>query len=67
LNYSQTWNLKRYEKQIPNNRGLAFTPTIRFEDTNQRDTALTQVHVQDVWDHEKALEYIENTTIPALI
>ncbi|KAI6767580.1 hypothetical protein HG530_005589 [Fusarium avenaceum] len=48
----QTWNLKRYEKQIPNNRGLAFTPTIRFEDTNQRDTALTQVHVQDKINEE---------------
>ncbi|KAM0256002.1 hypothetical protein ACHAPA_012317 [Fusarium lateritium] len=63
----QTWDIKRYEKQIPDNRGLAFTPTIRFEDKNQRDTALTQVHVQDVWDHNKALEFIDDATVPALI
>ncbi|KAM0414551.1 hypothetical protein ACHAPT_013610 [Fusarium lateritium] len=52
-------------QQIPRNRGLAFLPKIRYDDFNQRDTALTQMHVQDVWDFHAALEEIETMDIPA--
>ncbi|KAF5548331.1 hypothetical protein FPHYL_9946 [Fusarium phyllophilum] len=41
------WDMGRYSKQIPANRGSAFPPTIRFKNENERNTALTQTHVQD--------------------
>ncbi|KAF5663473.1 hypothetical protein FDENT_13119 [Fusarium denticulatum] len=41
------WDMDRYSKQIPRNRGSAFPPTIRFKNENERNTALTQTHVQD--------------------
>ncbi|KAH7262916.1 P-loop containing nucleoside triphosphate hydrolase protein [Fusarium tricinctum] len=50
-----TWDPERYETQIPSNRGPAFMPTIRFKDANQRDTALTQIHVQDKGKHMRAV------------
>ncbi|KAF5668078.1 hypothetical protein FHETE_5344 [Fusarium heterosporum] len=59
----QTWDKERYDKQVPDNRGPPFPPTVRFRDSNQRDTALTQVHVQDVWDYDQALQFIEPRTI----
>ncbi|KAF5967313.1 hypothetical protein FCOIX_12024 [Fusarium coicis] len=42
------WDMDRYSKQIPANRGKAFPPTVRFKNENERDTALTQTHVQDL-------------------
>ncbi|KAF9769124.1 hypothetical protein IL306_013516 [Fusarium sp. DS 682] len=39
-----TWDMKRYNQQIPKNRGPPFPEMIRFEDENERDTALTQTH-----------------------
>ncbi|KAG4283192.1 hypothetical protein FPRO06_09865 [Fusarium proliferatum] len=54
-----SWNMERYNKQIPANRGAAFPPTIRFNNGNERDTALTQTHVQDVWDFDHKLKEIE--------
>ncbi|KAF5533609.1 hypothetical protein FNAPI_12626 [Fusarium napiforme] len=41
------WDMDRYSKQIPANRGKAFPPTVRFKNENERNTALTQTHVQD--------------------
>ncbi|KAK7413376.1 hypothetical protein QQX98_007753 [Neonectria punicea] len=51
-----TWNLERYTETIPRNRGLCFEPRIRYDDSNQRNTCLTQMHVQDVWDFDAALK-----------
>lgn len=59
--------MERYNKQIPANRGAAFPPTIRFNNGNERDTALTQTHVQDVWDFDHKLKEIEVFEPPALI
>ncbi|KAM0545572.1 hypothetical protein ACHAPJ_011272 [Fusarium lateritium] len=56
-----TWDMKRYSRQIPQNRGFTFSPRIKFDNANQRDTALTQMHVQDVWDFHDALEDIAET------
>ncbi|KAJ4015449.1 hypothetical protein NW752_006912 [Fusarium irregulare] len=44
---THTWDMDRYAKQIPKLRGYAFPPQIRFDNANERDTALTQMHVQD--------------------
>ncbi|KAF5233165.1 hypothetical protein FANTH_12641 [Fusarium anthophilum] len=41
------WDMYRYSRQIPTNRGPAFPPTVRFKNENERNTALTQTHVQD--------------------
>ncbi|KAG5795246.1 hypothetical protein H9Q69_005708 [Fusarium xylarioides] len=51
------WNWDRYNKQIPEMRGMLFPKTIRFKDQNERDTAWTQIHVQDVWDFHHDLEH----------
>jgi len=59
--------MERYNQQIPINRGAAFPPTIRFKNENERDTALTQTHVQDVWDFDHKLKKIELFELPALI
>lgn len=40
---------------------------IRFNNGNERDTALTQTHVQDVWDFDHKLKEIEVFEPPALI
>ncbi|KAM0187543.1 hypothetical protein ACHAPI_011080 [Fusarium lateritium] len=64
---NHTWDMTRYGQQIPKNRGCSFTPEIRFQNANERDTALTQTHVQDVWDFQDALEDIRQTELPALI
>ncbi|KAG5821598.1 hypothetical protein H9Q74_000056 [Fusarium xylarioides] len=48
------WDMDRYSKQIPRNRGSAFPPTIRFKNENERNTALTQTHVQDEPEHWRA-------------
>ncbi|KAK6709687.1 hypothetical protein SNK04_010635 [Fusarium graminearum] len=50
------WDISQYRKQVPNLRGIAFSPRVRFENANERDTALTQMHVQGVWDFNDALE-----------
>ncbi|CAG1981541.1 unnamed protein product [Fusarium graminearum] len=50
------WDISQYRKQVPNLRGIAFSPRVRFENANERDTALTQMHVQDVWDFNDVLE-----------
>ncbi|OBS20115.1 hypothetical protein FPOA_11837 [Fusarium poae] len=52
------WDMARYGQQIPKLRGCAFGPTIRFENANERDTALTQMHVQD----RVGKEPVEKTT-----
>nr|CEG04353.1 unnamed protein product [Fusarium clavum] len=62
-----TWDMQRYGQQIPERRGPTFPPTVRFENANERDTAFTQIHVQDVWDFDKALKEITEMEIPALI
>ncbi|KAF4969297.1 hypothetical protein FSARC_3452 [Fusarium sarcochroum] len=62
-----TWDMKRYAQQIPRNRGPPFEPKIRFHNANQRDTALTQMHVQDVWDFDDALQDIAETEFVCLI
>lgn len=67
LSVSHTWDMDRYAKQIPKLRGYAFLPQIRFDNANERDTALTQMHVQDVWDFNDALEDIEGMELPCLI
>ncbi|RSL68091.1 hypothetical protein CEP53_002710 [Fusarium sp. AF-6] len=59
------WDMTRYSHQIPRNRGSRFSAKICYDDFNQRDTALTQMHVQDVWDFHAALEEIETMWIPA--
>lgn len=59
--------MERYNEQIPENRGAAFPPTVRFKNENERDTALTQTHVQDVWDFDNKLKEIERFEPPALI
>uniref|UniRef100_A0A0D2XYD5 DNA2/NAM7 helicase helicase domain-containing protein n=1 Tax=Fusarium oxysporum (strain Fo5176) TaxID=660025 RepID=A0A0D2XYD5_FUSOF len=51
------WNWERYNRQIPKLRGMLFPETIRFKDQNERDTAWTQIHVQDVWDFHHDLEH----------
>lgn len=64
---SHTWDMTRYNYQIPRNRGQGFSPRVHYDDFNQRDTALTQMHVQDVWDFHAALKEIEKMWLPALI
>jgi hypothetical protein len=59
--------MARYGQQIPELRGHAFGSTVRFENTNERDTALTQMHVQDIWDYNVALEEIAEMELPCLI
>ncbi|KAF4958531.1 hypothetical protein FGADI_2331 [Fusarium gaditjirri] len=54
------WNWERYNTQIPKLRGMLFRETIRFKDQNERDTAWTQIHVQDVWDFHHDLEHVNN-------
>ncbi|KAF4462532.1 hypothetical protein FALBO_10675, partial [Fusarium albosuccineum] len=54
------WNLRRYKRQVPRSRGDLFQPKIAYEDLNQRDTAITQMHVQDVVDYDAALKEIAN-------
>ncbi|XEU94804.1 hypothetical protein FSHL1_000088 [Fusarium sambucinum] len=53
-----TWDMARYNEQIPKLRGRAFGSTVRFENTNERDTAFTQMHVQD----RVGEETVEKTT-----
>lgn len=59
--------MDRYRQQIPKRRGYAFTPRVRFENANERDTALTQMHVQDVWDFDCTLNDIATMKLPGLI
>ncbi|KAG7410760.1 DNA polymerase alpha-associated DNA helicase A [Fusarium oxysporum f. sp. rapae] len=54
------WNWERYNRQIPQTRGMLFPETIRFKDRNERDTAWTQIHVQNVWDFHHDLEYVND-------
>ncbi|KAF5599980.1 hypothetical protein FPANT_2883 [Fusarium pseudoanthophilum] len=61
------WNWDRYNKQIPKMRGMLFPETTRFKDQNERDTAWTQIHVQDVWDFHHDLEHVNDVEMPALI
>ncbi|KAF5643764.1 uncharacterized protein FTJAE_3063 [Fusarium tjaetaba] len=61
------WNWDRYNKQIPAMRGMLFPETTRFKDQNERDTAWTQIHVQDVWDFHHDLEHVNDVEMPALI
>ncbi|PNP79505.1 hypothetical protein FNYG_07121 [Fusarium nygamai] len=49
------WNWERYNKQIPEMRGMLFPETIRFKDQNERDNAWTQIHVQDENRHWRAV------------
>ncbi|KAJ4251889.1 hypothetical protein NW762_011186 [Fusarium torreyae] len=55
------WDMQRYGEQVPRNRGHGFPPTVYFDNANARDTALTQTHVQDVWDFDNVLTYIAET------
>lgn len=59
--------MDRYANQIPRNKGRWFRSRIHYDTLNQRDTALTQMHVQDVWDFHVALKEIEQMRLPALI
>ncbi|RKK14280.1 hypothetical protein BFJ65_g10845 [Fusarium oxysporum f. sp. cepae] len=54
------WNWERYNRQIPKLRGMLFRETMRFKDQNERDTAWTQIHVQDVWDFHHDLEHVND-------
>ncbi|KAH7475705.1 hypothetical protein FOMA001_g11571 [Fusarium oxysporum f. sp. matthiolae] len=54
------WNWERYNRQIPKLRGMLFPETMRFKDQNERDTAWTQIHVQDVWDFHHDLEHVND-------
>ncbi|EMT73564.1 hypothetical protein FOC4_g10002048 [Fusarium odoratissimum] len=54
------WNWVRYNRQIPKLRGMLFPETMRFKDQNERDTAWTQIHVQDVWDFHHDLEHVND-------
>ncbi|RKL47875.1 hypothetical protein BFJ70_g2242 [Fusarium oxysporum] len=49
------WNWERYNRQIPKLRGMLFPETMRFKDQNERDTAWTQIHVQDENRHWRAV------------
>ncbi|KAL5598140.1 hypothetical protein FOBRF1_011933 [Fusarium oxysporum] len=49
------WNWVRYNRQIPKLRGMLFPETMRFKDQNERDTAWTQIHVQDENRHWRAV------------
>ncbi|RKL01660.1 hypothetical protein BFJ71_g4987 [Fusarium oxysporum] len=49
------WNWERYNRQIPKLRGMLFRETMRFKDQNERDTAWTQIHVQDENRHWRAV------------
>ncbi|KAJ3524606.1 hypothetical protein NM208_g11995 [Fusarium decemcellulare] len=60
------WDLDRYAEQVPTNRGLSFEPKIAYDNMNQRDTAITQMHVQDVLDYDAALGEIANLPVPTL-
>ncbi|KAF5576179.1 hypothetical protein FPCIR_12747 [Fusarium pseudocircinatum] len=59
------WNWARYNKQIPEMRGILFPEIIRFKDQNERDTAWTQIHIQDVWDFHHDLEHVNDVDIRA--
>ncbi|RGP69006.1 hypothetical protein FSPOR_4983 [Fusarium sporotrichioides] len=39
-----TWDMTRYRQQITKLLGHTFVPEVRFENANERDTALTQMH-----------------------
>ncbi|RSL79371.1 hypothetical protein CEP51_007416 [Fusarium floridanum] len=41
------WNNERYDTTIPRNVGIGFSAATEYENQNNRDTALEQVHVQD--------------------
>ncbi|RMJ07944.1 hypothetical protein BHE90_012511 [Fusarium euwallaceae] len=41
---NHAWDMNRYNHQIPRNRGKGFSPRVHYDDFNQRDTALTQMH-----------------------
>ncbi|KAM0365139.1 hypothetical protein ACHAPK_010045 [Fusarium culmorum] len=49
-----TWDMTRYGRQVPELIGDAFSPSVRLENANERDTALTQMHVQDRIGEESA-------------
>ncbi|KAJ4135210.1 hypothetical protein NW768_004831 [Fusarium equiseti] len=58
---THTWDMTRYAKQLHKRWGPAFLPQIRFENANERDTALTQMHVQDKVGeepNEKARQFV---------
>ncbi|EWZ42616.1 hypothetical protein FOZG_07484 [Fusarium oxysporum Fo47] len=45
--YNVNMTLGLGKHQVPANRGVAFPPTIRFKNENERNTALTQTHRRD--------------------
>ncbi|RSL94450.1 hypothetical protein CDV31_014305 [Fusarium ambrosium] len=49
------WKDERYDMIIPRNLGIGFSVATEFENQNNLDTALEQVHVQDVWAYSQKL------------
>ncbi|KAG4277199.1 hypothetical protein FPRO04_07496 [Fusarium proliferatum] len=58
--FGDEWNWERYNTQIPKTRGMLFNERTCFKNRNERDTAWTQIHVQDVWDFHHDLEHVND-------
>ncbi|VTO83108.1 unnamed protein product, partial [Fusarium graminearum] len=52
------WDTTRYREQVPKLRGNAFSPRVRFENANERDTALTQMHRVGEEPVEKTTQFV---------
>ncbi|RFN50465.1 hypothetical protein FIE12Z_5228 [Fusarium flagelliforme] len=55
-----TWDMKRFalQQRTPKLIGRAFEPRIRFENANERDTALTQIHRVGEEPAEKTKQFV---------
>ncbi|RSL39391.1 hypothetical protein CEP53_014082 [Fusarium sp. AF-6] len=52
---------------IPRNLGIGFNVATEFENQNNLDTALEQVHVQDVWAYSQKLQELSALRFPVVI
>lgn len=57
----------RYDMIIPRNLGIGFSAATEFENQNNHDTALEQVHVQDVWAYRQQLQGISDLRFSVVI
>ncbi|KAF5231409.1 hypothetical protein FAUST_9272 [Fusarium austroamericanum] len=52
------WDITRYREQVPKLRGNVFSPRVRFENANERDTDLTQMHRVGEEPVEKTTQFV---------
>ncbi|KAL2691178.1 hypothetical protein Neosp_001559 [[Neocosmospora] mangrovei] len=58
------WNDARYDITIPRNLRIGFSAATEYENQNNHDTALEQLHVQDVWTYRQQLQGISALRFP---